>query len=537
MVLLDFITKGLNKVIAPKFLQLSLRIHQYVPINAISLLPLSQRLVSIEVQDDYRQLGKPIHGGMLGSLSKSFDDFVERSWNVLGLERVVDRETGTDSKHEVELKKKAGTRERSRTHNSQEYDMTKQNDGRNSRSQERVQLLEQYISPVILDASNDPPQTFVKWIRGEYLIAKYGLHVQEAIRKYPELKDDAAGLSTFDVQTIDGRDAEFPLDLILPTIKTVRRAFNMEDWSRIKVPIASFDENIKEYVGTMSIESIIHNRLQGQVANSGPLNAYFEMRRREDSYELWTKDYIFGLANYILQRIEEMNKQSMDNIETTVLDVGAGDGRLIYFLRRAMNEISASKNRLGIKRSDHQPQFQIPTLIATDDGSWRAPIYKTSHIQVEQLSVIDAIDKYAAKAENKTRLIVICSWMPTGEDWTHHFRQPACGALANQNTDGSESAHKRSLASKKVPAVEEYILIGESDDGTCGHNWYTWGNEDFCPHLKHSDNNAEKPPFVEDGYTRVDLEQLSKLQFSRFDCKRSSESRTVSFRHDIRLKN
>ena len=37
-------------------------------------------------------------------------------------------------------------------------------------------------------------------------------------------------------------------------------------------------------------------------------------------------------------------------------------------------------------------------------------------------------------------------------------------------------------------------------------------------------------PHALDGYARVDLEELSSMQFSRFDCKRSSESMTVSFR-------
>ena len=45
-----------------------------------------------------------------------------------------------------------------------------------------------------------------------------------------------------------------------------------------------------------AIEDVIHHKLRGKIAHSGPLNAYFEMRRREDSYELWTHEYVFGLA-------------------------------------------------------------------------------------------------------------------------------------------------------------------------------------------------------------------------------------------------
>lgn len=513
MVFFDLITKGFNKVIAPKFLRLSLRVHRSIPVNAVSLLPLSQRLVSIEVQDEYRQLGKPTRIGVLSNASKSFDEFVDRTWSTLGLEQMVDR---TSQINDVSRKDK-----------DDEPAATTQNNEMVQRSNERVQLLTKYLLPALASDTIDPPQVFIKWIRGEYLIAKYGLQVQEAIRKHPELKDDAAGLSSFDVQTIDGRDAEFPLDTILPTVKTVRRAFDMEDWARSKVPVSSLDGDMWD-IDQMKIEQIIHYRLQGQIAYSGPLNAYFEMRRREDSYELWTKDYIFGLANYLLKRIEEMNKQSAGDVETIVLDVGAGDGRLIYFLRRAMNEIRSSKNRSRIGRQDSKLKSVIPALIATDDGSWRAPIYKTSHIQVQQLSVDKAIEKYAPTLEdNNKRLIVLCSWMPPGEDWTHLFRQSITQVLTKTDDEGESKQHG---SQRRLARVEEYILIGESDDGTCGHNWYTWGNIAFHPTNDTGIKEAELSPHDADGYTRVELEDLSDLQFSRFDCKRSSESRTVSFR-------
>lgn len=461
--------------------------------------------MSIEVQDDYHQLGTTAANGVLNNASKSFDDFVERTWNVMGLERMVDRENDAGNVPS----------EKTNDENGQET-RTDENDVPTRRSRERVHLLEQYVLPTLTYIGRNPPQTFVKWIRGEYLIARYGLRVQEAIRKYPELRDDAAGLSAFDVQTVDGREAEYPLDAILPTVKTVRRAFDCKDWSDVKKPVASLDETIED--PELTIEDIIHYRLQGQIAYSGPLNAYFEMRRREDSYELWTKDYIFGLAHYLLQRIDELDNESRCNIDTVILDVGAGDGRLIYFLHRAIKAIKASKNTPQFGRRCPTTKSSIPTLVATDDGSWRAPMYKTSHIQVEQLSADQAVQKYAPGLSE--RLIILCSWMPPGEDWTYLFRSKTS---TEQTPNG--------LQQKDVIA-EEYILIGERDDGSCGHNWYTWGNRHFNPRIK---EDAELPPHARDGYTRVDLTDLSKLQFSRFDCKRSSESGTVSFRRETRI--
>lgn len=44
---------------------------------------------------------------------------------------------------------------------------------------------------------------------------------------------------------------------------------------------------------------------------------------------------------------------------------------------------------------------------------------------------------------------VLSCWMPMGHDWTAAFRAKA--------------------------SVREYILIGESDYGICGHPWRTWG--------------------------------------------------------------
>ena len=74
--------------------------------------------------------------------------------------------------------------------------------------------------------------------------------------------------------------------------------------------------------------------------------------------------------------------------------------------------------------------------------------------------------------------------------------------------------------------AEEYVLIGDVDDGTCGHNWLTWGNP-----VLGTDDGDDVPPHVADGYERADLRNLSALQFSRFDCEQSSESTTESTAH------
>lgn len=503
--------------------------------NYISLLPLAQRLVSIEVQYDYLQLAQ----GKGGQKSNS-DSFIDQTWNLLFEGRQKKLQAKQEDQAEAEAQRLWEAKQQKRQKRRQQRrNKSMHMNGNDDQDKEllelgdrRVELLEQYIRPALLPTQKshsrhlfthhhqqkNPESTnyydnFVKWIRGEYLVAKYGLVVQRAVRQHPELRDDAAGLSTLEVEM-----EESPIKL--PSVNTVREAFGMQDWSRRKVPYSSWGEDAGKLVSTdgkinnLNIQHIIHQKLQGQIAHSGPLNAFFEMRRREDSYELWTREYIFGLAKYLLDRIAEMDRQQgAQQTDTIILDVGAGDGRLAYFLRRAMKEQKQIK-------SPSSQQVNLPTIIATDDGSWKAPLYSNRHIQVEQLSAIESLQKYAKYAgegegNEKTRLIVLCSWMPPGQDWTVDFRRPM-GTPTGTAADAVERL------------VEEYILIGEADDGTCGHNWYTWGNPAFLD--SEYEEEQRVAPYRSDGYTRVDLEELSLLQFSRFDCKRSSESMTVSFR-------
>lgn len=588
----SYILKRVNKALAPQFLHISLRAHEFLSssalppsLNALSMLPVAQRLVSIEVQDEYRQLtlnakssGSAQDTGITSQISNAWESFVDQTWNVFfesrhqrlkAEEDLQMKSVEEEVQRQMEIKQHKGRQNRDSSFNQRTkelYDKDEQTAQLIELGERRVQVLDQYLRPALFPSSspndlsrplfqhdnaiqNNNHDSFVKWIRGEYLIAKYGPFVQRAVRRYPQLKDDAAGLSSGGVvagtQTIDGEEVEVPLDMILPSVNDVRDGFEMEGWSQVKAPYSSLDSDDDEtdmQIADATIDHVIHHQLRGQIAHSGPLNAYFEMRRREDSYELWTKDYIFGLANYLLKRIEEMDRQSTTQstthqLETIVLDVGAGDGRLIYFLRRALKEIMSSSNSSQVRsipKSSRQPkrkatpkrdmntqhQSTLPTLIATDDGSWKAPIFKNKHIQVEQLSADAALQKYGPssneeEAEKRTRLIVLCSWMPPGVDWTRDFRHNGL--------------------------VEEYILIGESDDGTCGHNWLTWGNADFNEQFQTeqregtNDGGTQKgndviAPYLADGYELVELQELSLLQFSRFDCRRSRESRTVSFR-------
>jgi hypothetical protein len=83
-------------------------------------------------------------------------------------------------------------------------------------------------------------------------------------------------------------------------------------------------------------------------------------------------------------------------------------------------------------------------------------------------------------------------------------------------------------------AVDEYLLIGEADDGQCGHHWQTWGNSLFEEDSGHAEK-AACPPYISQGFERRDHDQLLPYQFSRYDSTLSKEGMTVSFRRTDKL--
>jgi hypothetical protein len=421
--LLFSVTKRINKALAPKLLSLSLRLHEASVPAASShssplrtlvfatassylsnrlLLPIAQRLISIEVQDDYLRISKVHHANIAFSSSASssslsssswWDNFVDKTWSLF-FQDYYERHTNskvslsssssTEQEHFAELQaqklykmkqKKRQERQRQRIKvdsrttgqlgkigSDNTYDDNHHNELLELGYQ-RVQVLDRYIRPALLSSveglhrplfmtlqeqqqESYAHNNFVKWLRGEYLIAKYGLIVHYAVKQHPELRGYAHGDNTND-----------GIRNQLPSVHTVIQAFGLQHWNRQKAPIPVDEEekdiDISSTNGVISLGRIIQHKLDGQIIHAGPLNAYFEMRRlwgrgkrqvggggAEDScYELWTREYIFGLAQYLLDRIRAMDRNGHGPMETIILDVGAGDGRLSYYLRCAMGEI------------------------------------------------------------------------------------------------------------------------------------------------------------------------------------------------------
>ena len=177
--------------------------------------------------------------------------------------------------------------------------------------------------------------------------------------------------------------------------------------------------------------------------------------------------------------------------ELRILEVGAGSGALTAALKNAFRD---------------EPQIQIA---ATD--SYARELVRVDGL-VGRLPYEEALRVYAPQ-------IVLCAWMPLGDDWTAAFRA--------------------------APSVSHYVLLGEVDDGCCGQPWKTWGylaadaRDDTCsvPSTSSEDDDDEEDgggggggdagrgegwrrvwehrpeatPFGADGWARRELPELSKV--------------------------
>lgn len=158
----------------------------------------------------------------------------------------------------------------------------------------------------------------------------------------------------------------------------------------------------------------------------------FIKNKENPVFEIWTKEYIDRFSNYLSERAKLFGGTKEKPI--TVLEVGAGDGKLSYFLSNKLEESNVDSIKIITTGYDSET-FNI----------------KSKYNNVENLPEKDAIEKYSPD-------IVLCSWMICGEDWTPDFRK------------------KRS--------VQEYILIGP--EGPCGTD-DTWQCYTDFEKMEHED--------------------------------------------------
>jgi hypothetical protein len=139
-------------------------------------------------------------------------------------------------------------------------------------------------------------------------------------------------------------------------------------------------------------------------------DAYCDVLTSRQVYTFLTEEYVDALAHYLKPRLAQYGG--------SIVEIGAGNGRLAFFLQ----------------------QRGVPVL-ATDDCSWKLESHKKDRdVQILDFSCDDALAIYSPS-------IVICAWMSMYKDFTASF----CA----------------------TPSVKEYILIGPAP--LCGHAFDTWG--------------------------------------------------------------
>lgn len=194
-------------------------------------------------------------------------------------------------------------------------------------------------------------------------------------------------------------------------------------------------------------------------------------------FELFTMEFVNLLAEYLSQRVEAY--YAMQKQQVLILEIGAGDGRLTHFLRLRLYTLIPGKVQ----------------IVATDSGLWKSirPVFP-----VESLDYRKALKIYQPG-------IVLCSWMMYQRDWT--------------------------AAIRAIPSVNEYVLIGEMDEGCCGHPYRTWGLSSFRDREISDKKDGNFTPLYEmNGFQRYNLDEISRYQICRSDWPDSRfHSKTVSF--------
>ena len=239
-------------------------------------------------------------------------------------------------------------------------------------------------------------------------------------------------------------------------------------------------------------------------------------------YEVFTREHVAGLAAYFRARAAKRLGAEASTRSLRVLELGAGSG----VLSRALAAATRAMDAAGRVNGERTAACSV-TYHATDDYSFRERTKASREPNDEDDDEDDEDDdktvraadyrvalRDAAVCDGSPPDVVLICWHPIREDWTRTVRL--------------------------TPSVFEYVLVGETDFGACGHPAETWGlsGDALSDELEEDELSDElerhewQPPHEADGFERVDLDALSKHQVCRTDepWLKARRSGTVSFR-------
>lgn len=230
--------------------------------------------------------------------------------------------------------------------------------------------------------------------------------------------------------------------------------------------------------------------------------------------EIYTKEYIIKLSDYLLQRCSSFPKNTNDGSKNIIVEVGNGSNHylslVLSYIYSSNNDNNQSLNPFDkSSRNNNKHNNPISHIININDNEWKKG---KDNMQLLIESKCNEQLKNTSIKGQKLNVIIICSWMPFGIDYTKYFRN---GSLRENNIH-----------------IMEYILIGPTYPRlfSCGDDYHTWGVSD-----KKEKDDTIIAPFEKDGYEKINLEFLSDLQYCKFDTTTATagfmrDSNTISFR-------
>ncbi|HBA44683.1 TPA: hypothetical protein DEG21_05410 [Patescibacteria group bacterium] len=109
------------------------------------------------------------------------------------------------------------------------------------------------------------------------------------------------------------------------------------------------------------------------------------------------------MSNFLVEKIESIPEKLIN-----ILEVGAGNGRLTYFL----------KNTIVEKLKNKKIKYD-----AIDNFSWDNKMSGSLGTPYWIKRIFDVIEMSVDSIQINEFDIIISSWMPKNEDWTKYFRK------------------------------------------------------------------------------------------------------------------